>query len=304
MGLMDSITGSAAQNTGNIEKAIIEILDLRERGLVEKQAVMIVGGQGGGAPTYQNNADNSYTNLGVMSDSIKKMAGFGKDERPDDEKLKMIASNNWKRYQVKFNPNTLRLSGHSGGVVSQLDYGSEGEEGKGNQYGKGDTTIIMNVQLLFDACDPQDAFMGDKANNSVTSMATGVGKAVLTGLGKKKITVQTDVEGFIGAIRNEYTRIITFHWGELNYSGVLRSVRAVYTMFNITGDPVRATVDLSITCADNELSDASLAVWQQRYKDSFTNGSESFAYSNGTANSLIGKGKDALGGKFGKMMGF
>ena len=59
MGLMDSITGSVAQNTGNIEKAIIEILDLRERGLVEKQAVMIVGGQGGGAPTYQNNAGNS-----------------------------------------------------------------------------------------------------------------------------------------------------------------------------------------------------------------------------------------------------
>ena len=73
------------------------------------------------------------------------------------------------------------------------------------------------------------------------------------------------MEGFIGAIRNEYTRIITFHWGEMNYSGVLRSVRAVYTMFNITGDPVRATVDLSITCADSEIMPRSLYMWKDLY---------------------------------------
>ena len=304
MGMMDSIGGSIAQNTGNIEKAIIEILDLRDRSLIEKKSISIVGRQdaAGGAGAFAGKAGSSFSNLGVLHDAVKALAGFSDEETIDDEKLKSIASNNWKRYQVKFNPTTLQLSGHSGGSIQKSDYDNNGKGG--NTLGRGDTTVTMSVQLLFDACDPQDAFMADKSNTSVTSMATGIGKAVLTGFNKKKISVQSDVEGFIGAIRNPNTRIITFHWGKISYSGVLRSVRTVYTMFNITGDPIRATMDLSITCVDSELSDASLSVWQERYKASFRKGSESFAYSNGTANSLIGKGKDIAGRGIGGMLGF
>jgi len=83
------------------------------------------------------------------------------------------------------------------------------------------------------------------------------------------------VEGFIGALRNENTRLITFNWGKLCYSGVLRRVGAEYTMFNVTGEPVRAKVGLTIMCADVKEWPNSVAVWQERYKNSYLGGSES-----------------------------
>ncbi len=294
--------GSVAQNTGNIEKAIIEIMDLRERDIIEKDAIKIVGGQGGitgSSASFSQNAMGSLTNSGVLTDAVSKMVGMKDDEKVNDTMLQSIALQNWKRYQVKFNPNSLHLSGHSGGMVQKSEFGKD----NGLEYSRGSTTIMMSVQLLFDACDPQDAFMGDKSNLSPTSVATGAAKAFLSGTGNKTITVQPEVEGFIGAIRNRYTRIITFNWGNISYSGSLRNVRAQYSMFNPTGDPVRATVDLSIMCADDdELSGASLAVWQERYKSAFINGSESFAYSNGDAKSFMDKGKSWLGGQAGMLL--
>ncbi len=295
------ILGSVVNNTGNIEKAIIEIMDLREREVIEKDAIKVVGGQGhgGDAFSYARSAGGSMTNSGVLTDAVRKMAGFGDEETVNDAMLQSIATQNWKRYKVMFNPNTLHLSGHSGGLVQKSDFG---KGNNGLQYSRGSTTIMMSVQLLFDACDPQDAFMGDKLSSSPTATITGVAKGFLSG-GVKKITVQPEVEGFIGAIRNPCTRIITFNWGDLSYSGSLRNVRAQYSMFNMTGDPVRATVDLSIMCADDdELSGASLAVWQARYKDAFENGSESFAYTSGDAKSFMDQGKDWLGGKVGSLL--
>jgi len=92
---------------------------------------------------------------------------------------------------------------------------------------------------------------------------------------KKKKTVQRQVEGFIGALRNENTRLISFNWGDICYSGVLRRVGAEYTMFNVTGEPVRAKVGLTIMCADVKEWPNSVAVWQERYKSSYLGGSES-----------------------------
>ncbi|MBQ6968579.1 MAG: hypothetical protein IJP84_11850 [Lachnospiraceae bacterium] len=295
---MSVVGDTINQNIGNVEKAIIEIIDLRNRATVVKDSVRVansVGGMDSSATVGGNMAGNvntkAYTNKGLINDVISdELNGQGNIQ---DENLKALSGGKRKLFRVQFNPASLSLTGHSGGLVKQSDFGKgsppqppaggQGQQGQPpppdpddlNELGyvPANTDIIMSVSLLFDRVDPADSFAGDKFNLSLTGVGTNIAKAGMsiynTKKGTKRYTVQNQVEGFIAALRNKNTRIITFHWGEFNYSGVLRSVSATYTMFNPVGAPVRATVDLSILCADKEMYPNSLAVWQERYKKAF-----------------------------------
>lgn len=290
MGALDTIKNTIANNTGNIEKAIIEIIDIRGRSpAMLGDSVDVKGSKAGSVsvrPTGSKQSQQTMMNAGLMSDVIKDTAGVSA-ETVSDEQVDSISGARKRQYMVQFNPTTLQLSGHSGGLIQELDYSAHGMN-RSASYTVGNTTISLSVNLLFDCCDPQDAFMSDKLNLSPTSVGTGVAKAVMTGMGKKKTTVQKDVEGFISALRNRFTRLITFHWGEFNYSGVLRNVGATYTMFNVVGEPIRATVDMSIMCADREMYPNSLAVWQERYKKAFQdNKSRSYVKTEQKVGSLL-----------------
>jgi hypothetical protein len=173
-----------------------------------------------------------------------------------------------KLFQVQFNPSTLTFTGYGGGMVSKMDYTSK-TEGKAITLEPASTRIVMNVSLIFDKVDPQDAFMADKLLPSATSVVTGAAKAVKTIAGKADHSVQTEVEGFIAALRSTRTTRLTFHWGKMNYTGVLNRVSAQYTMFNVLGVPIRAVVNLSMVCADQEVSPSSMGAWQKYYNEAF-----------------------------------
>ena len=269
MGITDTLAtvgNAAVENTGNIEKAIIEILDLRDREAVLRDAVRI--SEGGGLANVAGNL-----NIGLVGDYLNKMQN-AMDVNNDvaDAYFQKLASKK-KIFTVQFNPSTLRLSGHSGGPASTTNFSTE--NAKEVKRKPVDASISMSVELLFDSMDPKDAFMNDKIDVSPTGFLTGMADMGLTMGQKKKKTVQRQVEGFIGALRNENTRLISFNWGDICYSGVLRRVGAEYTMFNVTGEPVRAKVGLTIMCADVKEWPNSVAVWQERYKNSYLGGSES-----------------------------
>ena len=268
---------SAMQNIGNIEKAVIEILDLRGREPVLKNSIQVVaGGMGGGIPgNPAGGLDGDGVNLKntFLGDYIQDLAGVGKKQTISDAYFQRLKYKK-RSYTVKFNPTSLSFSGRNGGRFSTMDYMSDDNDEL--QYKGVDATISMSVQLLFDSMDPKDAFMSDKLDFSPTGLLNGAIDAGLSMAGKKKKTIQREVEGFIAALRNENTRLITFNWGDMCYSGVLRRVTTEYTMFNVTGEPVRAMVGLSIMCADAKQWKNSVAVWQERYKNAFEGGSESF----------------------------
>lgn len=288
-GIGSSISGSITDNLGIIEKAVIEIIDMSGREVKEKKAPRVVGGAG--RPDASLTAGNSLMNKGVLADELRSM-GVANDE-VSDRYVETVANKGRRYFTVQFNPTSLQLSGHAGGYVQKMNYGGEDKDNDGQDdphqsasYSRGITSITLSVSLLFDACDNQAAFLDDKLTMNPTSVGTGLAKAAMTEAGKKKVTIQKEVEGFIAALRNRYTRLITFHWGEFNYSGILRSVGANYSMFNPDGEPVRGTVDLSIMCADDELWPNSLAVWQQRYKNAFKS-SESLVKVRQKAGSLL-----------------
>ncbi len=293
MGIGSAIASGASKAGNNlkenmlglVEKAIIEVIDLRDREIVHQDAVRVVQGSATDSaviPDGNGGSRTTYTNAGIVNDAIDAAEGALSDDQKqrvkDNSIVNRFVNAKSKYYTVQFNPNTIRLSGHSGGLVRKTIYQKDTgdpENMGGVVYGPGKTYIDFSVSLFFDKVDPQDAFLADKLAMSPSNVGTGLVKAGTSIAGVKHNTVQPEVEGFIAALRNEKTRLITFHWGDFNYSGVLKNINATYQMFNINGEPIRATVDLTMTCADDDISTRSLRWWEEIYKKNFENGSES-----------------------------
>ncbi|MCR5032413.1 MAG: hypothetical protein K6A92_06090 [Lachnospiraceae bacterium] len=172
-----------------------------------------------------------------------------------------------KRYTVQFNPSSISLRGRGQGFMPVLTYGQNGETVKPP---KQSVRITMSVRLVVDQVSNADAFMEDKLNLSPTQLGQNIAGAVMTGLGKKQVTVQQTVEGFIAALRSPYTRQVGFHWGSMNYVGILNNVSAQYVMFNLQGQPIRAYINLSILCMHDDPAPNSLGPWEEAYKKAFS----------------------------------
>lgn len=291
------------ENLGAIEKAVLEIYDLREKskgnGAVQFEAVDVPGckknsvkmganSMSKGVMTYADQrsiqdilalatSKHDLETQGRMSEAQSALSNFSGANPAKAGKAVSVSNISRKLYSVQFNPTTIQISAHGGGLVRKLNYENAlGKNGNGTEaqaggivYGKEATTIILTVPLLFDKCDIQDAFMFDKLNTSITEMGKGLVKGAMTLAGKKEVSVQKEVEGFIGMIRNRKTRYVTFHWGEMNYSGSVNDLDVRYTMFNVTGQPVRATVNMTIMCLSENMKNSE-GIWRDMYVNSFT----------------------------------
>ncbi len=306
-GAWDKTSENAKENTGFADKAVLEIYDLRKgEAPIVVEPVNAASDTGSGKKSGNTGgAKNSakmgggktgamtYADQRVLADIFKRAAGdktnsaiYGAGD--DLKKLSggsgaRISGVSRKLYTVQFNPNSIQISAHGGGLVKKNDYQKQQTEGEkdtskgtsdtndsGLTYGVEAPNIILSVSLLFDSCRIADAFMMEKFNPSQS--LTTLGKSITTGIGrakgKVKVSVQEEVEGFIGMIRNRHTRYLTFHWGDFSYTGVVTSLDVQYTMFNIAGQPVRATVNMRMLCLDNDMKGAN-AVWAEYYQQLF-----------------------------------
>ena len=50
---------------------------------------------------------------------------------------------------------------------------------------------------------------------------------------------------------------------------MLNRVSSQYTMFNTTGEPIRAVVNLSIVCMDSKIDAGNMGVWEKVYTEAF-----------------------------------
>lgn len=287
MALMDAAKNAMNQVSGNLEKAVIEIIDMRGRELIREEAVNAGGSSGtalqglnggliSGASSSMNLMSTASTLAGTaaITDSILDMAGTAVASKFKGE-INLLHGATKKYFYVQFNPSELSFSGYGGGLSTKTDFTSSSSI----SFEPVQVRITMDVRLIFDKVDPQDAFMGDKLNTAPTSLITGAAKAVKSKKGKKDQSVQTEVEGFMAALRSPYTRRITFHWGKMIYTGILNRVSAEYQMFNVNGQPIRAAVNLSLVCADQEVMPNSMGSWQKQYEAAFGAGDQSLVKS-------------------------
>lgn len=264
---IDNILNGAGQSlTGAISKAVIEIYD--ERSMANDIIVEAI-----------KNRKPALTDKSVSLNQLGKIVEDVKNDYKQDVKKKLaeltsaLPSENApkKRFEVKFNPSQISFQVYAGNKVERRDY-TQSKSPENNEfkveYVDMAPRIQMNVQLIFDDYERTQAFMMEKMNDPAAMVRTGVVGAVAAKQ-KKTYSVRPQVEGFIAALRNNYTRKIVFTWGNMSYKGVLTNVNAEYTMFSTDGNPIRANVDLGILCTDSTMSDGYMGMWQTSYKKMF-----------------------------------
>ena len=286
MAASNILKSAVSSLTGAIEKAIIETED--ERNLTKAGAVEVSGvtaraavpaGLGGvsgklGAAAAQ--AAKAAQTVSAAADIASSVAGAvgvsGLTGALDSfkESLSMELPKK-KRFEVKFNPSQITFQGAGGGKVAKTNYSAGGKVDM--QYQEMAPRIQMNLQLVFDDYERTEAFMLEKFTDTTAIARTVVSSAASAVTGKKH-SVQPQVEGFIGALRNDCTRKVTFYWGSMKYQGVLNHVGAEYTMFSTDGSPIRANVNIGILLTDDSITDDAttndyMGQWQNSYQQVF-----------------------------------
>lgn len=262
---MDSLKDNLLSTvTGNVAKAVIKIKDkrnLNEDELNEKEM----------AKLQSSIAFGDIAELSAIADAANSVAGALKDVAAA---LGVDLGDGYtSQLEVQFNPTSIRISGYAGDDDAQImDFS---QNGKGITAGALNCNLQMSVNLIFDQISNTAAFQQDMLTFSSSSLAS-MGKGALTAakdllLGGKKLSLQMIVEAFVATMRNEKTREVCFQWGDMKYEGVLRQVNTDYTMFDINGNPVRATVGLSIYLRDNG-DDYSHGYWFDAYTAAFIDG--------------------------------
>lgn len=273
---MDAI-GNALGNTGNkllgnIVKARLSFYDMVQT----VQVTEADGSKSRFSAKVANNADMSAlkakataaggTITGSSLDAVKQKFANGKES---------LDSAGVRSFEVQFNPTTLTLSARGGGrdlianVTNDVTEKTEGSKKQpparsGFKYGPLPCFVEIGFKLIFDYELNADAFMRDKFTLNATNAVKDIANLAN---GKKDFTVLPIVEGFLGAVRSEYHRMMGISWGEnISYRGMLNSVSARYTMFSITGQPIRAEVDFHLLGSKMDVDND----WESKYKNALS----------------------------------
>ena len=123
----------------------------------------------------------------------------------------------------------------------------------------------MTLQLFFDAVFPADSFMWEKFT---TGVSTQTAKTIAAAATKKVYSVQPQIEALIAILRDPNTRSVTFHWADFEFSGQVKQIMAKYTMFSVSGRPVRGVVTLRLrqSVKDNNVAQAN---WKADFQKAF-----------------------------------
>lgn len=142
--------------------------------------------------------------------------------------------------EVQYNPSSLTLTAN----VDSIQYASLQKnacETIPNQNTRL-PTVVLSVELYFDAMNPRDAFMIDKARLSAGDAVTGISR-----LAHQSYSVQPQTAAMLALPMREESKHVTFRWGEMAFTGVVSEIQAEYTMFSVSGKPIRSHVYMNIS---------------------------------------------------------
>ena len=167
--------------------------------------------------------------------------------------------------EVQYNPSTISINANANNVPFQylqqnLDNGIPNQNTR-------PPSIVLAVDLIFDAVNNKDAFMMDKFRLSAGDVVSAV-SAVSTAK-NGGYTVQPQTNGLVAALMRESTRNVTFQWADLSFTGEVSEVQARYTMFSVSGKPIRSVVRLNIV---QQVTGSSAATaWNRAFDKAFGN---------------------------------
>lgn len=257
--LKNVAAGAANSLMGNLEQAMLEVVDLR--------AVF----QQSGSSTAQG-AASTRPRRNSLSGALKNISAAATPPPPSK-----------RFYKVKFNPSELQLD--SSIYAANIGNAIQTDK-KSHQNANARPAVTLSMRLYFDEVNLADSFMWEKFTSGVSAQSAVNVATAVAGAKGTVWTVQTQVEGLVAALRNLYTRKIYFHWADFTFAGQLQTVMAQYTMFSTSGRPVRAVVNLRLR--QDASWPSSREWWKSEFKTGFgiddtTLGSGSTSVSGATA---------------------
>ena len=160
--------------------------------------------------------------------------------------------------QVQYNPSSLSIQGSV--EERPRSYLQQNVDSQIPNFNICPPMVVLSVELIFDAMNPQDAFMMDKARLSAGTVISDISGGIQTAK-KGGYTVQPQTEGLVAALLRAGTRVVTFRWADMAFTGQLIEVAADYTMFSVSGKPIRSKVRMNI--AQQVESDADFLYWDR-----------------------------------------
>ena len=256
-----SIAGDLGKSiTGNVETAMLVIHDYRE---LSKSDFALENGP----------AETLLALKDARVEATKAVLSTGVPQSYPGSRDKTL--------KVQFNPSQLTINASAIPASKQDASGAQSrsmavEEAK----------LTLTVVLFFDEMDTYDAFMWDKFTSGITAKgASNAVKGIKDVVGKQKPrTVQWQVESVISALRNPYTRLISFRWADFTFTGQLHAVQARYTMFSTSGRPIRAQMLLRI---QHEMNETMLHNWYRNFKEAFGGDSSSLVKNEQSYSALL-----------------
>ena len=159
--------------------------------------------------------------------------------------------------QVQYNPSSLNIQANAEAIP--FTYLQKNADSNVPSQNSRPPMVVLSVELVFDAMNPKDAFMAEKfslSTGGTVSSAAGIAKAAKGGY-----TVQPQTDGLIAALMRPQTRVVTFRWADMAFTGQIIEAQAQYSMFSVSGRPVRSIVRLNI--AQQVESDADVQYWDK-----------------------------------------
>ncbi len=177
-----------------------------------------------------------------------------------------MAEKNFLKMEVQYNPNSLTFSTAAG---RQRDFRAMGDAGAQQLVTmERKATTFMSVQLVFEDVNSQDAFIRENLNPNIGNVKDMAANLITKAAGG--YSIKEKVEGLISLLISNRTRNMVFVWADMFFHGQLNSVDANYTMFNKKGEPIKATVNLSLRQAASSQGYATdNEYWDEAFKAAF-----------------------------------
>ncbi len=245
MGITDAL-GSMGQNlgrslTGNAVKAILCVRDPKKLAAVEAS-----GKKEKNEEDIKAAALDAVNDINAMDTDILKETKKRLNKKSSVMNFKEFSETSHAKdkgflpIEVQYNPSSLRLSSTAG---LQYDRSCEGSQTQAQIHVTVPSTTL-SCELLFDDTNIQDAFMLE--NNPITNMSTGNVYSAIKSAVKGSFSVRDKVEGLVALFAVPEAKQVIFFWGNMSFRGEMTGAEARYTMFNKKGNPIRASVNISI----------------------------------------------------------
>ncbi|MCD7805955.1 MAG: hypothetical protein LUH19_01285 [Lachnospiraceae bacterium] len=244
--------------TGNVPKAILFVRS--PQASASETAAM-------------QSADNLRSSLDMVQITASVLTQ-GSQTYSSVKKSGVTTNSGYQALEVQYNPNSISLNTQGAGKRILYSGGNLGGEAVNQTVQSYENAIsVLSCQLVFDAVNVADTFMLENMNLSLSNVVSTSASAVKKVLGGTAYTVQPQMDGIMALLTQTATRQVIFSWARMFFRGELTSVDSTYTMFNKSGDPVRGTIDISISQTKESPGDK--LYWNDVFSSVFGNASVS-----------------------------